>query len=530
MFSWYLSLLPPADRLTYRLMPVFQFLKTVMSSLLGQLHRSAPDSGAADVLTDDDANRIVTELADARQRERALIERAVDVVCTIDSSGMFAFVSPSSHTAWGYRPADLLRKSVRQIVDEEGYERIMSYADAAEKSIERVIFETEIRCQNATIKHAMWRGHWSISDKTLFCIVHDMTEEKLMERTLRESEKRLKDILEFLPAGVLIASQTGVVEFANAASRVALGYSAVDPAGENIADLFTEFPQYQVRLHRRDELAVRLDGARTPVEVHKEMIELAGTSKQLLVFVEKSALYDLEKAKQDFFAMVAHDLSAPLTALKGLVVLIEEGVLESRSEQVARVSGRVDQECNQLLRLVSDMVDLGKMGSSSFVLKRDHKQALAVIASAVDGIISTAERKNVSIDMPAADDSYFGDELRVKQVLTNLLINAIKYSPDGANISVLLSEETEERTGERFLRFAVQDQGAGIAVDQLERIFEKYEQIPQSDGKAALGSGLGLAICKLIVQRHGGQIGCQSTVGQGSLFWFTIPCSPDQGD
>ncbi len=467
--------------------------------------------------------RILVELEDLRRREKALIERAVDVVCAINASGSFVFVSPSCKHAWGYTIEEIQGQPAEVIVGEDGYKRILAYAGEADKSIERVVFETEIRCKDGTIKHAAWRGQWSISEKTLFCIVHDTTEQKQIEQALRTSEGQLKDILESLPAGVMIMTDSNKVEFANAASRRLLARKKTDIIGQPVENLFVkDFPEHLSRLGENDKIITLADGSHLPVETHAEEIVLGGQNKQLLLFVDKSALYDLERAKQEFFAMVAHDLRAPLTSLRNLVVLIEEGVLDKQSEQGTKVSEQVNIECSQLLRLVQDMVDIGKMGSNTFVLDKDQNPAAGALQAAVEGIKFIADKSNISISTPQTTASYWGDELRINQVLTNLLTNAIKHSSPNSQVAIRVSEDSASN----LTRFDVQDSGPGIPADKLDKVFEIYEQLPGANGKPSQGTGLGLAICKMIVMRHGGQIGVESTPGEGSSFWFTIPNSP----
>lgn len=477
---------------------------------------------------DNSEAQILVELEDLRRREKALIERAVDVVCTINSNGSFVFVSPSCKSVWGYGPQEIQGQPAEVVVGEFGFNRILAYAAESDKSIERVIFETEIRCKDGTTKHAAWRGQWSISEKTLFFIVHDTTEQKQIEQTLRTSEGQLKKILESLPAGVLILTDFNTVEFANAASRRLLARNETNIIGQPIENLFVKnFPEHLSRLEENDRIAARADGSFLPVETHTEEIGLSGQNKQLLLFVDKSALYDLERAKQEFFAMVAHDLRAPLTSLKNLVVLIEEGVLDKQSEQGTKVSEQVNLECTQLLRLVQDMVDIGKMGSNTFVLDNDQNPAAGVIQSAVEGIKFIADKSNISISIPHTTATYWGDELRINQVLTNFLTNAIKHSPPHSQVEIRVSEDPASN----HIRLEVQDYGPGIPADKLKRVFEIYEQLPGSNGKPSQGTGLGLAICKMIVMCHSGQIGVESKPGEGSLFWFTIPKSPviDEG-
>jgi PAS domain S-box-containing protein len=463
--------------------------------------------------------RYLAELSDLRQREKALIERAVDVVCTVDSFGSFVFVSPSCKSAWGYSPQEIQRNPASLVVDDEGYSRIITYAKEADKSIEKVVFEAKIRCKDGSIKTTAWRGQWSISEKTLFCIVHDMTEQKQIEESLRASEQQLKQILEHLPAGILLMNQEGVIEFANVAARSDFGCDSQTIIGKTVDEFVTdEFPARQLKLGLNDRLIIKTDGRTLPVETHCEPIVLGIEKKQILLFVDKSALYDLEKNKQDFFTMVAHDLRAPLTSLRNLVVLIEEGVLDKRSEEGTRVSNQVNLECAQLLRLVQDMVDLGKLGSSSFLLDCGLHSAEMAVSSAVETVRPVAEQNRISIAVTTCPVEYWGDELRINQILTNLLSNAIKHSK--ANSQVVVKVEMSES---KFAKFSVKDCGPGVPAEKQEKIFDMYEQLPSHSGEPVSGAGLGLAICKKIVHHHGGQIGVESGDSSGSLFWFTVP-------
>ncbi len=489
------------------------------------LTRAGKSTKHAEYTLQDNAEaRYLVELADLRQREKALIERAVDVVCTIDSTGSFVFVSPSCKT-WGYATQELQGKSARVVVDEEGFKRILNYANEADKSIEKVMFETQISCKDGSTKHAAWRGQWSISEKTLFCIVHDMTEQKQIEQALRASEQQLKEILETLPAGVVIMTHSGIIEFANAAAERLLLRDKQSIVGQSTDSLFSaDFPAQQNRLDLNDRIVCRADKSSIPVETHTQRIELGGQEKQILLFVDKSAHYDFERTKQEFFTMVAHDFRAPLTSLKNLVVLIEDGVLDKQSEQGTRVSEQVSLECSQLLRLVQDMVDIGKMGTNTFVLDSGFGEAGQLIQSAVEGSKHLAERNNIKITVPKASATYFGDEQRLNQVLTNLITNAIKHSKPDSQVEIQIADDSQNDC----VRFSVKDCGPGIPADKREKVFEMYEQLPGASGKPSTGTGLGLAICKLIVQHHGGQIGVESKQGEGSLFWFTISKSSPQ--
>jgi signal transduction histidine kinase len=140
------------------------------------------------------------------------------------------------------------------------------------------------------------------------------------------------------------------------------------------------------------------------------------------------------------------------------------------------------------------------------------------VSSAVETVRPVAEQNRISIAVTTCPVEYWGDELRINQILTNLLSNAIKHSR--ANSQVVVKVEMSES---KFAKFSVKDCGPGVPAEKQEKIFDMYEQLPSHSGEPVSGAGLGLAICKKIVHHHGGQIGVESGDSSGSLFWFTVP-------
>jgi signal transduction histidine kinase len=170
-----------------------------------------------------------------------------------------------------------------------------------------------------------------------------------------------------------------------------------------------------------------------------------------------------------------------------------------------------------MIRLINDVLDVERIESGKVKMNKCICNVADLITNAANVMQTMAEKFGVILSTSPLSMNVWADSDRIIQTLTNLLSNAIKFSPAGATIWLSAAQE-----GDRIL-FQVKDQGRGIPADKLETIFERFQQVDASDSRNQDGTGLGLAICRNIVQQHGGQIWVESTLGEGSTFYFTLP-------
>jgi PAS domain S-box-containing protein len=462
-------------------------------------------------------NQLSAELYDLRQRQKLLVEKAVDVICVVDMKGKFVTVSGAARRAWGFEPKELTGKPLGFVLEGEHADRILHTIVGAAKSIDRVVFESNLRCKDGSLIDVVWTGHWSASEGGLFCIVHDISQQKLIEKTIRESEHRLRVVLESLPVGVLATDNMGQIEFANGMAQRSLLAQPEQLVGINVAAIFEYQSLTTAELSELETNAKRSDGQLIPTNVWLSTIELAGVEKKLIAFLDVSVKYDLEKMKQEFIAMITHDLRSPLTSVQGVLVLMQKGVLGQLNEQGNQMTRRVQNECERLIRLLNDMLQVNKMELGNFDLECTPVDLSATIKDAVENVRALASDKQISMELHLENSLCMADEQRIMQVMMNLLSNAIKYAPEQSSVQITMNGD-----GEQAL-VAVEDQGRGIPEEKLDLIFEKFGMVEADDAKKRGGTGLGLAICKAIITQHGGQIGVRSTIGKGSKFWFTVP-------
>lgn len=232
-------------------------------------------------------------------------------------------------------------------------------------------------------------------------------------------------------------------------------------------------------------------------------------------------LKSLNQAKSEFLNIASHELRTPLTSIKGSLSLIGSGVMGELNPSCTRLVRIAETETDRLIRLINDLLDLAKIEAGKLPLAHAWHPWDTVVSKTVEGLLGLAHEAEVHIKAdPAPGLEIFVDHDRIQQVLTNLISNAIKFSPHGGWVHI-----TSEITEYGALLVKVKDQGPGIAPEDYEKVFQRFRQVatPQPQNTILKGTGLGLPIAKALVAEHGGEIGVESEPGKGSVFWFTLP-------
>jgi len=230
-------------------------------------------------------------------------------------------------------------------------------------------------------------------------------------------------------------------------------------------------------------------------------------------------LKELDKLKSDFVSNVSHELRTPLTAIKGSVDNMLDGLTGDLNEKQNRYLVRVKSNADRLARLINDLLDLSRI-EAGIKLKRTNLSLPTVAREVVESLGSVAAEKLISfeIECPEVNLTAWADPDRIVEVLTNLIGNAIKFTPTNGKVTLCL-----KRSGNEWVKISVADTGPGIPSDEANRIFDKFYQVTQPEKQKAMGTGLGLSITKALVEMHGGKIWLESEVGKGSIFSFILP-------
>ena len=338
-----------------------------------------------------------------------------------------------------------------------------------------------------------------------------------------------EEVFRILDEGLVIMDGTGRISDLNARAEAILGSNGRIVAGDEFSRSSFPLPEGFM------ESVVRAEGAPVHAMValnvgtgRKRDVELVGVCmgqgsegpKYLLGFRDLTGIRELERRREEFLAVVSHDLKTPLTSLKGFIELLVKGEYDTE-QTLHKYLGIIDSEADRMILLINDLLDLARLESGRYSLQMERlsvSDLLAYCARSLEGYVG---RKGVRMKMDiqgGGDLTISGDRKRLLQILMNLYANAIRFSPEGGLIHTLASPANGA------VRLEISDEGPGIPPEECERVFEKYHQARQNQAERAKGSGLGLAIVRTIVDLHGGSVKAENRSERpGSRFVIVLP-------
>lgn len=235
--------------------------------------------------------------------------------------------------------------------------------------------------------------------------------------------------------------------------------------------------------------------------------------------VEVEALQEASVHKDEFLSILSHELRTPINAIMGFGSILDDEIPGHLNSQQHRYTQKILSSSEELLALIDDLLDMSRIQAGKFSVSPGPVSLPLTVERVTERLRPLLDHKvcNYVVDLPADLPMVLADERRVGQVLANLLTNAVKYSNEGCRIKV------QARREGAYVRCAVCDDGAGISSRDQTKLFQPFEQLDMSTTRRAGGIGLGLSIVKALVEAHGGEVGVESELGEGSVFWFTLP-------
>ncbi len=367
--------------------------------------------------------------------------------------------------------------------------------------------------------------------------------QKNMEEALLASEAKYRDLYKNAPVAYLSIGTDGLIKESNRAAQDFTGYTEKELAGKSRIELYAPESTTKAQevfekatkgcIIENEELIFRKkDGSSvyglysaTPILDEKgQVVTIRSVVKDITAIkqaeaklVEMEALKQVNQAKSDLLANVSHELRTPLASIKGFIETLIEPDVKWTKKQQHEFLQQANISADRLTILVRDLLDMSRLDSGKIVLQKQ-QHSVSEILDSILGVISimTENHQLQIIEAPGLPVLQV-DKVRIGQVITNLIENATKFSPEGSRIVLEASLENNS------VLFRVSDEGIGMTPEVVARLFDRFYQASQVVTGKTRGTGLGLAICKGIVEAHGGKIWVESEVGKGSRFSFSLP-------
>lgn len=408
-------------------------------------------------------------------------------------------------------------------------EREMSLIRALVREVrhaDELRLDTRIRAYDSSVESLTW--HLAIAIALQFVLAGLLywlgRRLSAQHESLSASEERFRRLSDGSTDGVII-SRDGIIIEANAAfcrmfgadESALIGRSGLTLAADHDRDLVTRAMRENLTI-AYDLTCVRLDGTTFEGQVTGRPITYQGSPARISILRDITEWSRVNRLKNEFVSTVSHELRTPLTSIHGALRLMESGAIQAAA--MANLVTIARTNCERLIRLINDMLDLDKIEAGKIELRRSMLKPGDLVHTVLDSMRAMADEYSVRLE-PAVDASraFSGDRDRIVQVLTNLVSNAVKFAPTDSTVTVWAQTGA---TGDK-VRFAVTNPGPGIAPSDMGRLFSRFQQIDGSDARRRGGTGLGLTIAKAIVEQHGGTIGVESTPNVLTTFWFEVP-------
>jgi two-component system, OmpR family, phosphate regulon sensor histidine kinase PhoR len=335
------------------------------------------------------------------------------------------------------------------------------------------------------------------------------------ERRLLENEERFRRTISALPEGIVLVDASLQIDWCNPEAEIHLGIRLSADQGLRVTNLVRdpEFINYMTSAHFDTPLTFR-PLARPGLALEVRIVDFDPT-RSIIITRDVTQRERVDAVRRDFIANVSHELRTPLTVVTGFLEMLLDAKPENAATRQHHLA-LMHEQAQRMTRLVEDLLTLSQLESRESVVPDDVVDVRQLVREVADEAIAlSGGRHRITVDAPRAFVRGSRDELR--SAFGNLVSNAIRYTPEGGQISLRWLESDSEG------RFEVEDTGIGVAVEHLSRLTERFYRVDKSRSRETGGTGLGLAIVKHILLRHSGHLEIASEVGKGSTFGAVLP-------
>ena len=525
-----------------------------------------------------DRKRIEFELAESEAKFRRLIEGGIDLIWSTDRDYRFTYLSPQFQSLFGWEPEVWVGRAYQDLVHPEDLSGVISQEFREDSKLGKLANQPEFRHLHKD-GHYIWvrANSTPIFDSDGQIIGSQGTLTDISDRRrLEEEQRRLISILEVSTDYISMADRNGTIFWKNAELKRLYGitpgndvmkYQVPDCHPPWAADRVLQEGIPHAIVHGSwigetalwnadkqeipvSELILAHKSPRGEIEFFSFIMRDIQVRKEYEQKLERTNIELLRatRLKDEFLANMSHELRTPLNAILGMAEGLREGVFGELGDQTQKALKTIENSGNHLLGLINDILDLAKIEAGEFEIERVPTILSRLCSDSLSFVRQQAIKKhiNLGLEIPLHLPHICLDERRIRQVLINLLNNAVKFTPDRGSVTLTVTlnpvpktiapriddpvpDDSDRSTltihPTHILDFAVTDTGIGIAPEHYDRLFQPFIQIDSALNRHYEGTGLGLSLVKRMVELHGGQVKVTSEVGVGSCFTVTLPCS-----
>jgi PAS domain S-box-containing protein len=465
----------------------------------------------------------VSRLRALSQRKLAFVQRGIALV----ESGRTDEARQEIAAGEGKRLMDAIRAEIRQLdrFESARLARIATTRDASRARVERTINRLIGALALLLAAVAVYTGR-------------TIRERRAALNRVQSLSQRQRAIFDSTVDGMLLLDQDGTILELNPSVLRLFGYDEAELVGQHNTRLMARPPSIedsqawlrqvgaggrQGAGNRQEFTGRRKDGSVFETDVAISRFSTADERLYVAVIRDVTERKRIETMKTEFVSTVSHELRTPLTSIGGSLGLLAAGAVGPLNEKAARLVHIAHNNCERLIRLINDMLDIEKIesGKMSFDIRRMQIGPLVMRTVAANTGFAESNGIRLTTHLPPWPQCVMGDPDKLEQLLTNLVSNAIKHSPEGGEVEIAGLQRDD------FARIEVRDRGAGIPEDFRSRIFGKFAMADSSDSRAKGGTGLGLSIAREIAHRHGGVLSFADREGGGTVFFVELPLAED---
>jgi two-component system sensor histidine kinase/response regulator len=479
-----------------------------------------------------------------RQYFEALVRNSPVAIVTLDLQDRIAACNPAFSQLFGYTQAEAIGQDLDTLIVPDtrraqaaDYTRRAAIGETLRELTQRRtkdgrLVEVELSAVPVTVAG---------ENAGVLAIYHDVTKLKRVQEDVQRQKQYWETLVQNIPVAVVILDRQGNIQSCNPAFEGLFGFSESEITGQNLdrvlagaaeadseAGVYTQQALSGAVIHvlarrrRKDGTEAEVEIFGLPVVVDGQRVGAVGLYHDITTLVEaRRKAEEADRAKSEFLANMSHEIRTPMNGVLGMIELLKDTMLTDEQHDFLNAA---HESAEALLTLLNDILDFSKIEAGHLELEAIDFNLRILVEGVADTLAQRAESKGLEMMCfvePDCPTFVRGDPGRLRQILVNLVGNALKFTEQG-EVAIRVTPEGKDEA-QPLVRFSVSDTGIGIPREQQPAVFQRFVQVDTSSTRRYGGTGLGLAISRELVELMGGQIGLESDAGRGSTFWFVVP-------